>query len=56
MTSDLTRGEAELATVSKREEGEEVVKQLRRQLEQVGAGSQSHPGVAAWTAEPELGY
>ena len=43
MTSDCTGGEAELAKVGKREEGEEVVKQLRRQLEQVRTtGSQSY--------------
>ena len=56
MTSDIKRDEAQLATVGKREEGEEVVKQFRGQLEQVGAGIQSHPGVGAWTADPELGY
>ena len=56
MTSDLKRDKAQLATVSKREEGEEVVEQLRRQLVQVGAGSQSHRGAGAWTSDPELGY
>jgi len=42
MASDRTGGEAELATVGKRKEGEDMVKQLRRQLEQVSAGSQSY--------------